>query len=87
MLLQDQCKLSCCTHVCFQLATDLFCNTNTRFRQLQVITEAMQVLRGCEYGRGSMAAALHGLRPQFVEEGPRKSLDAMTEWMVSSVDD
>jgi len=52
-----------------------------------VITEAMQVLRGCEYGRGSMAAALHGLRPQFVEEGPRKSLDAMTEWMVSSVDD
>lgn len=60
---------------------------STHFRQLQVITEAMQVLRGCEYGRGSMAAALHGLRPQFVEEGPRKSLDAMTEWMVSSVDD
>ena len=60
---------------------------STHFGQLQVITEAMQVLRGCEYGRGSMAAALHGLRPQFVEEGPRKSLDAMTEWMVSSVDD
>ena len=53
----------------------------------QVITQAMHVLRGREYGRDSMRQALLELQPQFLEEGPRKSLDAMTEWMISNVED
>ena len=47
----------------------------------------MHALKGRDYGRHSMRQALLELRPQFVEEGPRKSLDAMTEWMISNVED
>lgn len=52
-----------------------------------VITQAMHALKGRDYGRHSMRQALLELRPQFLEEGPRKSLDAMTEWMISNVED
>eukprot|EP00435_Cladocopium_sp_Y103_P008110 s1272_g2.t1 len=50
-----------------------------------VISQAMHALKGREYGRDSMRKALLELQPQFLEEGPRKSLDAMTEWMISNV--
>ena len=57
------------------------------WQRAEVITQAMHALKGRDYGRHSMRQALLELRPQFVEEGPRKSLDAMTEWMISNVED
>ena len=38
-------------------------------------------------GRDGIGAALTGLGPQFPEEGPKKTLEAMTDWMISNVGD
>ncbi|CAK9052705.1 Lipoate-protein ligase A (Lipoate--protein ligase) [Durusdinium trenchii] len=52
-----------------------------------VISAAMTSLCGVEYGRDGIGAALKGLGPQFTEEGPKKTLEAMTDWMISNVGD
>jgi len=53
-----------------------------------VISQAMVALTGADYGRKSIGEALASLRPQFAhEEGPSKTLEALAEWMVASVDD
>lgn len=68
-----------------------------------VISDAMEALKGQEYGRG-MSSALSALKVRFVEEGPRRTLEALTaprmlkvgstgfqrlveEWIMSNVDD
>jgi len=53
-----------------------------------VISQAMVALTGADYGRKSIGEALASLRPQFArDEGPSKTLEALAEWMVASVDD
>jgi len=54
----------------------------------EVIDEAMTALKGAEYGRGGISEALGRLRPIFeANEGPSRTLQALTEWMVASVED
>jgi len=53
-----------------------------------VVSEAMVALKGADYGRSGIGNALAALRPRFeAEEGPFKTLEALREWMVASVDD
>jgi len=52
-----------------------------------VIDQAMVALTGIAYGRASIRAALEALRPQFQEEGPRKLVDTLIEWLPENVDD
>eukprot|EP00933_Yihiella_yeosuensis_P041053 TRINITY_DN35498_c0_g1_i2.p1 TRINITY_DN35498_c0_g1~~TRINITY_DN35498_c0_g1_i2.p1 ORF type:complete len:379 (-),score=77.34 TRINITY_DN35498_c0_g1_i2:100-1236(-) len=54
----------------------------------EVISEAMQALKNAEYGRSGIGNALSSIQPKFAaEEGPTRTLEALKEWMVSSVDD
>lgn len=52
-----------------------------------VIDRAMEALTGVEYGRASIRTALEGLRPHFEEEGPRKLVETLVDWLPANVDD
>eukprot|EP00440_Ansanella_granifera_P045234 gb/GFBE01049017.1/.p1 GENE.gb/GFBE01049017.1/~~gb/GFBE01049017.1/.p1 ORF type:complete len:387 (+),score=85.73 gb/GFBE01049017.1/:1-1161(+) len=53
-----------------------------------VISKAMEALTGAEYGREGIRHALAALHPHFeANEGPLRTLEALQEWMVASVDD
>jgi len=53
----------------------------------EVIDKSMAALTGVEYGRRGMQAALGAIVSEVGEGGPRQSLEAMTNWLVSNVDD
>jgi len=52
-----------------------------------VIDRAMIALTGIVYGRASIRSALEGLRPQFQDEGPRKLVEALVDWLPANVED
>mmetsp|Transcript_3345 Transcript_3345/g.6653 ORF Transcript_3345/g.6653 Transcript_3345/m.6653 type:complete len:118 (+) Transcript_3345:92-445(+) len=52
-----------------------------------VIDRAMVALTGVTYGRASIRAALEGLRPHFEDEGPRKLVDVLIDWLPANVDE
>ncbi|CAE7671855.1 unnamed protein product [Symbiodinium sp. CCMP2456] len=52
-----------------------------------VISESMNVLKGVEYGKSSVSAVLAMLRMEFDEPGPLKTLDSLSQFMVSSIEE
>jgi len=52
-----------------------------------VIDRAMEVMVGVDYGRRGVGDALSNLNPVFTDEGPRKLVDALKEWLVANLDD
>lgn len=53
----------------------------------EVIDKSMAALTGVEYGRRGIHAALSAIASEVGEGGPRQTLEALTNWLVSNVDD
>mmetsp|Transcript_58222 Transcript_58222/g.125892 ORF Transcript_58222/g.125892 Transcript_58222/m.125892 type:complete len:364 (-) Transcript_58222:120-1211(-) len=52
-----------------------------------VIDGAMKALVGADYGREGIRKALESLQPLCMEDGPKKLLHALVDWLVANVDD
>jgi len=52
-----------------------------------VITEAMNILRGMDYGRSSVDSAMAMLKQEFAEPGPLKTVEALSKFIVASIEE